>query len=177
MAKTIKFNLILDNQSVRTIEDLRENFSIEDVLEVYNNGLLQRWLEVRGYSEILEKINDIAYDSNIDIIKRLINIFKIEIKNEKVEEGVEILEYINKRKIKLQEYNELNFKTQKIIEDYHLEYQNLIEDIIENKDDMSKIKANIKQFEDIYFELFKCTFHKLYYRLKENAPLAVFAIV
>lgn len=50
MAKTIKFNLILDDKPVRTIEDLRENFSIEDILELYNNGLLQSWLEVRGYS-------------------------------------------------------------------------------------------------------------------------------
>lgn len=30
MAKTIKFNLICDNTPVRTIEDLQNNFSIED---------------------------------------------------------------------------------------------------------------------------------------------------
>ncbi len=35
MAKTIKFNLILDGNPVRDIEDLRDNFSIEDILEVY----------------------------------------------------------------------------------------------------------------------------------------------
>ena len=51
MAKTIKFNLICDNKPIRTIEDLRENFSIEDVLEYYNNGLLQHWLLVYGYEK------------------------------------------------------------------------------------------------------------------------------
>ena len=39
MAKTIKFNLICDDKPVRTIEDLQNNFSIEDVLEYYNNKL------------------------------------------------------------------------------------------------------------------------------------------
>lgn len=59
MAKTIKFNLICDNKPIRTIEDLRENFSIEDVLEYYNNGLLQRWLLVRGYDEYLREVKNI----------------------------------------------------------------------------------------------------------------------
>lgn len=40
MAKTIKFNLILDSNSVRNIDDLKNNFSIEDILDAYNNGLL-----------------------------------------------------------------------------------------------------------------------------------------
>ncbi len=51
MAKTIKFNLICDDTPVRTIEDLRENFSIEDVLMYYRNGLLERWL--RKYENTL----------------------------------------------------------------------------------------------------------------------------
>ena len=54
MAKTIKFNLICDNTPVRTIEDLQNNFSIEDVLDYYRNGLLCRWLKVRGYEEELK---------------------------------------------------------------------------------------------------------------------------
>ena len=56
MAKTIKFNLICDNTPVRTIEDLQNNFSIEDVLNYYRNGLLCRWLKVRGYEEELKKV-------------------------------------------------------------------------------------------------------------------------
>ena len=59
MAKTIKFNLICDEKPVRTVEDLQNNFSIEDVLAYYRNGLLTRWLKVRGYTEELEKVNAI----------------------------------------------------------------------------------------------------------------------
>ena len=52
MAKTIKFNLICDNTPVRTIEDLQNNFSIEDVLDYYRNGLLRRDHKARGFYDI-----------------------------------------------------------------------------------------------------------------------------
>ena len=38
MAK-IKFNLNFGGEQIRTLDDLRDNFSIEDVLDVYSNGL------------------------------------------------------------------------------------------------------------------------------------------
>ncbi|NFF82258.1 hypothetical protein FC764_13615 [Clostridium botulinum] len=177
MAKTIKFNLILDGNSVRTIEDLRENFSIEDILEYYNNGLLQRWLEVRGYSELLEKVKSIHEEDDIEIITKLITIFQVEMEAQKVKEGVAILKYINERKIQFDDYNKLKFKTQSVIDDYHSGYIKLIYDIIENADDMAKIKANIKNLKDNYFELFKYNFHKLHFNLKEKAPMAIFSIL
>ena len=77
MAKTIKFNLICDQKPVRTIEDLQQNFSIEDVLAYYHNGLLERWLRVRGYVEQLEKVTAIVETKDIDIIKKLIEIFEV----------------------------------------------------------------------------------------------------
>ncbi|MBQ4468530.1 MAG: hypothetical protein II917_00105 [Synergistaceae bacterium] len=43
MAK-IKFNLNFGGEHIRTLDDLRDNFSIEDILDVYNNGLLVKWL-------------------------------------------------------------------------------------------------------------------------------------
>lgn len=51
MAKTIKFNLICDGFPVRTLEDLQNHFSVEDVLTYYHNRLLHRWLTVRGYTD------------------------------------------------------------------------------------------------------------------------------
>jgi len=59
MAKTIKFNLILDGKPVRDIEGLQENFSIDDILLVYKNGLLEKWLKVRGFEDYLKKVEKI----------------------------------------------------------------------------------------------------------------------
>ena len=51
MAKTIKFNLICNDKPIRNIDNLQDNFVIDDIIEYYHNGLLQRWLKVRGYEE------------------------------------------------------------------------------------------------------------------------------
>lgn len=177
MAKTIKFNLILDGNPVRTIEDLRENFSIEDILEVYNNNLLHRWLQVRGYLEILEKVNSIKSENNIEQIKELIKIFNVEIDDEKVEEYIGILNYTIERELLLERYEELNYKTKEIIENYHEGYNSIINDILQNKDNMPRIKANIKEIEKSYIEIFKLNYRDLYNTLVSNAPLAVFAIL
>lgn len=177
MAKTIKFNLILNQKPVRDLDDLRNNFSIEDILELYNNGLLKKWLKVREYGVLLDEVDKIETESNMDIIKQLIKIFEIEIDNKKIEEGVAILGYIDERMIQLEEFRKINFKTQSIINDYHSGYDALINDIIENKDDMPKIKANIKEIENNYFGLFNLNYRDLYNSLIINAPLSVFAML
>ena len=50
MAKTIKFNLICDGKPVRTIEDLQENFSIEDVL---NKPYVRELIGKDGFNKII----------------------------------------------------------------------------------------------------------------------------
>ena len=51
MAKTIKFNLICDGYPARTIEDLQDHFSVEDLLDYYEKGLLAKrlFLYVRSF--------------------------------------------------------------------------------------------------------------------------------
>ena len=80
MKKAIKFNLVLDEYPVRTLEGLQEHFSIEDMLKYFRNGLLERWLEVRGYEAELEAVRDIdPDDDNKFIIKNFVGIFDIPI--------------------------------------------------------------------------------------------------
>ena len=110
MAKTIKFNLICDDKPVRTIEDLQENFSIEDVLKYYQNGLLLRWLEVRGYESEYKKVSDISEIEAIEIVKELIKIFDVEADEKKVEEGVYMLQFLEERKELCEAYKQDSFK-------------------------------------------------------------------
>ena len=71
MAKTIKFNLICDGHPVRTLDDLREHFSIEDVLAHYKSGMLERWLEVRGFEKELDAIRAVPFVDQISAAKSL----------------------------------------------------------------------------------------------------------
>lgn len=177
MAKTIKFNLILNNNPVRNIEELQNNFSIEDMIEYYNNGLLERWLTVRGYTEYLDMVKKINVSSNIELIKELIKIFNIESDEIKIEEGIAILNYISERTKLLEEYEKSNYKAKAVIADYHSGYYEVISDILENKDNMEKIKANIKEIEENYMGLLNLNYEEVYFKFIKNAPLAIFAML
>lgn len=177
MAKTIKFNLICDDKPVRTIEDLQNNFSIEDVLAYYNNKLLHRWLEVRGYREELEKINGITAEKPIEIIKQLIKIFNVVSDDKKVEESVFMLQYLDERKQLCSIYAQENFKTKSIIEDYETGYWDLVNGILENPQDAAQIKANITEIVNNYEWVFKLNHRELFWTLTDESVLAIMCLL
>ena len=177
MAKTIKFNLICDDKPVRTIEDLQNNFSIEDVLEYYKNKLLHRWLEVRGYSEELEKVEDISEEKPIEIIKKLIKIFDVVCDNKKVEEGVYILDFLDERKFLCEEYNKQNYKAKQVIDDYEAGYIKLVDGIINNPNNAAQIKANISEIVTNYAWILELDYRNLYYKLRYTSDLALMCLL
>lgn len=177
MAKTIKFNLICDDKPVRTIEDLQNNFSVEDVLAYYENKLLHRWLEVRGYNEELENIKNIKAEKSIEIIKELIRIFNVVSDEKKIEESVYMLEYLEERKELCSVYEKENYKAKNIIDDYQTGYRQLVDGILENPDDIAKIKANISEIVNNYAWILKLNHRNLFYILKGKSSLALMCLL
>lgn len=177
MAKTIKFNLICDDKPVRTIEDLQNNFSIEDVLEYYNNKLLHRWLEVRGYADELEKIFAITSEKPLEIIKELIIIFNVASNEKKIEEAVYMLEYLDERKELCDIYRKNDFKTKSIIDDYQTGYKQLIDGILENPEDVARIKANIAEMVTSYKWIMDLAHRELFWILKDKSVLAIMCLL
>lgn len=177
MAKTIKFNLICDDKPVRTIEDLQNNFSIEDVLEYYNNKLLHRWLEVRGYADELEKISAITSEKPLEIIKELIIIFNVASNEKKIEEAVYMLEYLDERKELCDIYSKNDFKTKSVIDDYQTGYKQLIDGILENPEDVSLIKANIAEMVTNYKWIMDLDHRELFWILEDESILAIMCLL
>lgn len=173
MAKTIKFNLICDDKPVRTIEDLQNNFSIEDVLNYFQNGLLSRWLNVRGYETELEKVNAITEKDSMRVVKKLIEIFGVEMDENKIEENVYILKHLEERKELFGIYESQGFKIERIIDDYKTGYDQLVSEIIENPDDTSIIKTNIAEIVNNYSWVFELDHRRLFWEIKEVSPLAI----
>lgn len=99
----INFPLILKNNvKVRSIEELRENFDIEKIMEYYCNGKLLQWLERRYYDEIAEKIKALS-QNNEKLVEKIAEILgaKIEKEKENTINIVEIQEKVNlKEKVK-----------------------------------------------------------------------------
>ena len=177
MAKTIKFNLICDDKPVRTIEDLQNNFSVEDVLTYYNNKLLHRWLRVRGYSAELDKVTAITCEKPIKIIKKLIAIFNVECDSKKVEENIYMIEYLDKRKQLCAIYEKGSDIEQDVIGNYKTGYRQLIEGIFENRNDAAKIKANIAEIVNNYDWILELNHRNLFYNLSHCSSLAIMCLL
>lgn len=175
MAKTIKFNLILDGQPVRCIEDLQDNFCIDDIIRLYQDGLLQKWLKVRGYDDYLQQVE--AINKKDSVIVELIKIFKIEKKEHVIKESLYSLEYRKKRETELQEWRETGSKEKKAIGDYHNGYETLKSKVIENKYDMAFMKATAKEISSKYFRLFQLDNTRFYHQFMNDAPLMIYAIL
>lgn len=177
MHKTIRFNLICDEKPVRTIEDLQNNFSIEDVLAYYNNQLLRRWLLVRGYEEELKAVSAITSTEPMEIIKELIRIFNVTADEEKVEESIYMLQYLEEREELCAIYQQENYNVTHIIEDYQAGYRQLVDGILENPNDAAIIKANIAEIVSSYSWVLELDHRNLFYTLAEKSELAIMCLL
>lgn len=179
MAKTIKFNLILDNYPIRNIEGLQEHFSIEDMLKYFENGLLLRWLNVRGYDKQYAAVEAIDKSlSRKEIVMALVKIFEVvEMDDEDIEKAIGILTYLDEEKELNAIYRENAFAKKQVVDDYHSGYTALVVHMEENKENMALLKADAIQMEREYFGLFELNHYELYFRLVESAPKAIFAIL
>lgn len=177
MAKTIKFNLICDDNPIRTLEDLRNNFSIEDILAYYENKLLHRWLEVRGYTEELKKVAAISSEQPLQIIKELIKIFQVIADEAKIEESVYMLEYLEERKELCSLYEKENTKIKAMITDYETGYRELVRGLLDNPNNVAKIKAALSEIVLNYKWIVELDYRRLFYILMKKSTLAVMCLL
>ena len=129
MAKTIKFNLMMDGAPVRTLEELRDHFNIEDLLEHYHSGLLHRWLTVRGLQAHSEKIGAISAKNDADIARQLITIFEMHGNQKQAQEIIRAIELKKEHQRLLDDLSEKHFKREELINAYHKEYEDLLKSL------------------------------------------------
>jgi len=81
--KTIKFDLPIDGVKVKNIEELRDHFTIE-VLELYREGKLKRWLDSQKLNDKINSLNDLELvcDDNFLLMRGLCEIFEIQADDE-----------------------------------------------------------------------------------------------
>lgn len=78
MAKKVRFPLVMpDGAEVRSLEELKEHFDLEKVVEYYNTGTLLIWLENHYYFEEAEKICNLSSTEG-DFVKQLCALLKVE---------------------------------------------------------------------------------------------------
>lgn len=77
MAKLIRFDLPMNGTKVKTLDELRDNMTVE-ILEHYKTGRLEKWLRMRGYDGELTGLKQVADENDASLLKRLFDIFGIE---------------------------------------------------------------------------------------------------
>ena len=105
MAKKIRFPLEMENEiEVRSMEELRQNFSISRVLSYLKDGKLEVWLRDRFEIDIADKIGQLDLQAE-DLTKRLCEIFDTPY-NEKTEEKLKKAEERAERILLLKKYTD-----------------------------------------------------------------------
>lgn len=177
MAKTIKFNLVCDNHQIRTLEDLRNHFSIEDILQYYRDKVLEKWLCVRGYHEELEAVKKITSDSPYEIIKELVSIFGVETNNDRIEYSTSIITYREQRVLAEQKRKEKSSDSDAQYLAYFKKYEQLTNFILENPANKHVIQAAIKEIEEQYAWIFEHDYRNFFYKVYKASPLAVLCLL
>lgn len=177
MAKTIKFNLVCDNHQVRTLEDLRNYFSIEDVLQYYKDKILEKWLDVRGYNDELEAVRLIKLTNPNDIIKALVRVFNVEIDEQKIDYVTSVLEYREKRVIADRNCVDRENLSHELLANYFLKYEELKNEIKNDPFSKSKIQAIIHEIEMQYQQVFDMDYRKFFYDIRDVSPIAILCLL
>ena len=95
--KKIKFPLeMADHVKVTNLDDLREHFDLESVVEYYKNGKLQTWLEDRYFEEEAEAVSALN-EAAPDFQEQLCRIFGVEYSGQTVD-----LEEVARRQARLE---------------------------------------------------------------------------
>lgn len=104
MAKRIRFSLEMDNDiQVRTLEELRDNFSLERVMEYYMNGKLNVWLKDRYLDDIVAQIDELDKNQE-DFTQKLCDALGVEYQS--FDMDLDEFENRNKRLAKAKEYTD-----------------------------------------------------------------------
>lgn len=177
MAKTIKFNLLCNGKSVRNLEDFRNNFNVEDVIRYYNNGILMKWLEVRGYTKELEEIMKIDYKDQSELILSLARIFEMTDDVVDIKKNMYIYTYEKELRTIMQEQFIANKNYNDVIDYYHNKYDSLIQDIVANKTNKSIIKASVAILVNDYTKLLEIDAERVFNLFFKDSPLALYTML
>jgi hypothetical protein len=176
MPKEIKFNLILDDKPVRNLEDLLDNFNIEDILATYRNGSLKRWLETRKLTEQITALDKIKGD-DIEAAMELCRIFHGDYTKQQLETAVYPFDFRQKESEKLRQYKNLKEQKDQVIHAYHNDYEKLLDSMRANGDDYPFIKTALIDVFENYAGLFKMNIDYFYNQFVFDFPLVILGIL
>ena len=177
MPKHIKFNLIIDKNPIRDMEDLSNNFNIDDILASYKNGSLSRWLLVRNETDKIKQLEKIKGDT-IETALELSRIFlEKECNKEQLASAVYAFDFKEKEKEKLKQFESAKTKRDEIIRAYHEGYEKLLGEMEANGLNYPFLKAAVKEIRDQYNGLYLLDKSRVYQRFISSYLLIILTFI
>jgi hypothetical protein len=176
MSKMIKFNLTLNKCPVRDLDDLRENFNIDDLLDAYHSKVLHRWLEVRGLLTELDKLIKIKSLDNKVIATELCRTFYVDVTKTDIDAAVYPFNYRQQQRKQLEQMSMYKTTLNVIIDDYHLGYKNLCNKMREKSEDYYFLKSAVNDLWENYSQLLIVDFENFFSSFNEF-PLVLFSML
>ena len=170
----LKFNLLISGKECRTLEEVKENFNIDDIKKYYDSDLLERWLLNNDYKDLYYEIKYLKKEEifdlpayyhmghiNIKIKQGLKDIFFPEHKkNETVSSFVSITSNYKDY------YNYNDYKNYSTADEYFNNYKKIVNIIINDKTDY--IKSYIDLLAERYSYFFKYDYKNFIKKIMEN---------
>lgn len=175
--KQIKFNLLVDNVPVRSLEELRENFNISDIHEYFLSGQLVNWLISRNYIAEAQAVTAIDKSTPLEeYLPKLLHALGGD--SAACKDVVQLLIFETQEREK---QRELILKQQEKVGETLAKgilcYQACCQKIIELQDDFSQVKAAVNTLLNHYGPLFQMDYMHFFETMLEKCPLAIFAVL
>ena len=173
MAYTIRFNLICDGYPCRSLDDIREHFSLDDLLDHYKTGLLKRWLKVRKLNYELKEVEAINSTNPQHILEELVRIFELLIDDDSLKEALSIIAYRNNQL----QANKINaasgFKSNSIANNYLATYESLVNTMVDKNTPPSALNQHMTSLVNDYSRLLRLSAYELFSTCLLKRPLVL----
>lgn len=178
MTKQIKFHLQINEKFIRNVEELRENFVLQEVYELYKSKILSRWLSVWGEEDLVSKLNSIESEDKYETMRKLVETFNADCTEFDIQSSSLIIKYFDDQMSMLKDFHSSNnyFKSQ-ILERYHHKYNERKCDVFEKSTNLSALKTIATDICCNYFELFKLDKDNFISEIIQSAPSALLAML
>lgn len=99
----VKFYMMFNcgETRIRTLDDLRENFCVEDVLMHFEDGRLEKWLDAWNYRHELEAVRGLKASGKTnarEVLSELMRIFGAGMSDAEIDSELEVYDYCEERR-------------------------------------------------------------------------------
>lgn len=118
--KAIKFNLLLDGKIIRSLDEVKDNFNIDDIYDLYNKRILHKWLRLQNEHAIADELDLVDMNDPKLAIEMILSLFGYEPSQMQTEVYAHI--YDLTRRDEVEKSHDENKLYTMVIEDYHKNY-------------------------------------------------------